>query len=1352
MKPNNHPTLVILIGLLLYFISVKAQPERYFTSNKELSSNLVNQIYQDHIGFIWIATEDGLNRFDGNKFVTYRHYTDDPNSLVTNNVYSLLEDKSGRFWIGTAFGLLRYNRSYDKFSLVNIPDGRRNLTPYIKSMIETHDHHVIVASSGEGIIDITPNGKASVRSDLNNVMRTKYINVVYEDRKGFIWICTQDRGLFRYDPHKKKLISFPLYDYNISAINEDGTGCIIAASLSGNIYRLNPSTNLFTRINEGEGYLNIVALQRSSDGNLFICTDGQGVKKYNARSCHIEVSNIFNTMGDLTRGKVHSLIVDKNRDIWLGLFEKGVLLIPQDKSHFDYIGSMSKSKDIIGSNCVMSIFKDEKTNTTWIGTDNDGMYGIDEKGVMKSHFYKSPFPNVLISIFKDSHGNLWGGSFFNGLAKINPQNGDCTYLDFVRNCTVYSLNEDRGDNLWIGTYHDGLYIYNLETHAARHFVAPKNLQDRHANTIPRNWINTMLTDHNGNVWIGTFPGLAYYDTQKQSFISRYGVNNLLPNVIVYCLCEDSKKHLWIGSAEGLYDFDTRTRQVKHYTVKDGLPNNFICAIQQGNDGNLWISSHYGLSKFNPRTGRFTNYYNGDGIQGNEFTRGATFKGSDGRLYFGGVNGVTSFYPNNIKSQRTNIRLLITNFYIADKAVKVGDKSGSKDILNRPIYEAQTINLSHDDNSFTIELSALEFADPNKIVYQYKLDNETEWISLQPGINQVTFSELNSGTHVFIARAINSDAVSKPISIIINVRAQWYLSPASIFVYLLIMVAIAYFIYRYIIDKINDKREIEKVRTTERINESKLMFFINISHEIRTPMTLIINPLEKFIKADNYPELKNTFSMMYRNSQQILHLINQIMDIRKLEKGQLKLKFIETDIIGYINDLMLNFIYQAQVKNIKFGFSHTDDSVKAWIDTNNFDKIILNILGNAFKYTPDGGVITISLQQKDDNQQTSPLNHYIEISISDTGTGIDPEKIGHVFERFYQINSPQASSNYGTGIGLNLALHLTELHHGTIEASNRKDSQGCIFVLRIPQGNKHLRPDELLTEPSDIIREKREAPLIVSNAEPVNKTSHYKNNYRILVVDDEDEMIHFICSELNSTFNVDTSKDGKEALNKLLTGKFDLVISDVMMPVMNGIELCKAIKKNININFIPVILLTAKTAEEDMIEGLETGADAYISKPFNTELLIKTINNLITNRRRVTSSFENKEKIDEKVDDVELETSDEQLMQRVFKVVNENISNNNLNVEMLAQEVGISRVHFYRRLKEITNMSPHYFIKSIRLKKAAQLLLTKKVSISDVAYATGFSNLARFSNDFKTFFGESPKDYLRSHTENTNNDD
>ena len=1346
MKLNNHPLLITLVGLFLCFSSIKAQPERYFTSNKELSSNLINQIYQDHIGFIWIATEDGLNRFDGNKFVTYRHDVGNPHSLVTNNVYSLLEDNFGRFWVGTAFGLLRYDRSYDRFSLVSIPDGKRTLTPYIKSIIETRDHHVIVASSGEGIIDITRDGKASVRTDFNNMMRTKYINVVYEDRKGFIWVCTQDRGLFRYDPRQRRLTSYPLYDANITAINEDGTGSIIAASLSGNIYRLTPAASRFTRISDGEGYLNIVALQRSSNGNLFVCTDGQGVKLYNARTCHIEASNIFDTTEDMTRGKVHSLIIDNNRDIWLGLFEKGVLLIPQDKSHFDYIGSMSKSKDIIGSNCVMSIFKDEKTNTTWIGTDNDGMYGIDEKGVMKSHFYKPPFPNVLISIFQDSHGNLWGGSFFNGLAQIDRTSGDCTYLDFVKNRTVYCLNEDRKSNLWIGTYHDGLYLYNLDTHSVRHFTAPKNLQDRHANTIPRNWVNTMLTDHEGNLWIGTFPGLAYYDTQRQSFISRYGVNNLLPNVIVYCLCEDSKRHLWVGSAEGLYDFDTRTRRVKHYTVKDGLPNNFICAIQQDNDGNLWISSHYGLSKFNPKTRRFTNYYNGDGIQGNEFTRGATFKGNDGRLYFGGVNGVTAFYPRQIKPQKTDIRLLITNFYIAGKAVKMGDKSGNKEIINRPVYEVHTIDLSHDENSFTIELSAFEFADPNKIVYQYKLDNETEWMSLQPGVNQVTFSGLSSGTHVFMARAINSDVVSKPISVIINVRAQWYASPTALFIYLLFLIAIAYFIYRYIVDKINDKREIEKVRTTERMNESKLMFFINISHEIRTPMTLIINPLEKLIKAGNYPELKDTFCMMYRNSQQILHLINQIMDIRKLEKGQLKLKFTETDIIAYIDELMLNFTYQAQMKNIKFEFVHADSSIKAWIDINNFDKIILNILGNAFKYTPDGGVITISLRQNADSQLASPLNRHLEISVSDTGTGIDADKIGHVFERFYQINNPQASSNYGTGIGLNLALHLTELHHGTIEASNRNDCQGCVFTLRIPLGCEHLRADELPTEPTDFIREKRVVPLILDDPESVKNMPFCKNKHHILVVDDEDEMLKFICSELSSTFNVETSKDGKEALSKLLTGKFDLVISDVMMPVMNGIELCKAVKKNININFIPVILLTAKTAEEDMLEGLETGVDAYIPKPFSTEVLIKTISNLISNRRRVTSSMENKEKINEKIDDVELETNDEQLMQRVYKVINENLSNPDFNVEMLAQEAGISRVHFYRRLKEITNMSPHYFIKSIRLKKAAHLLLSKKVSISDAAYATGFSNLARFSNDFKTFFGEAPTEYQRSHTE------
>ncbi len=473
---------------------------------------------------------------------------------------------------------------------------------------------------------------------------------------------------------------------------------------------------------------------------------------------------------------------------------------------------------------------------------------------------------------------------------------------------------------------------------------------------------------------------------------------------------------------------------------------------------------------------------------------------------------------------------------------------------------------------------------------------------------------------------------------------------------------------YILSRIRHRQEVMRQKHMEQINEAKLQFFINISHEIRTPMTLIISPLEKLLAE--HSEKQPVYLMIYRNAQRILRLINQLMDIRKLDKGQMHLKFRETDIVGFINDLMQTFNYQAQKKNITFTFEKElegADSLKVWIDLNNFDKVLMNVLSNAFKYTHEGGNIEVSLKTGHNDAYRGALKDYFEIDITDNGIGIDKNKIEQIFERFYQIDNDMTQSNFGTGIGLHLSRSLVELHHGIIKAENREDGQGTRFVIR-------------------------------------------------------------------------ECTNGREGLETILKEKPDLVISDVMMPEMDGITLCRKIKQNININHIPIILLTAKSKAEDQIEGLEIGADAYIVKPFNTELLRTTISNLIANRERLRGKLVGEQQVEEKITKIEMKSNDEILMSKVMKTINDHLADPTLNVEMLAANVGMSRVHMHRKLKELTNQSARDFIRSIRLKQAANLLREKNLSVSEVAYATGFSNLSHFSNTFRDFYGISPSEY------------
>jgi DNA-binding response OmpR family regulator/anti-sigma regulatory factor (Ser/Thr protein kinase) len=512
------------------------------------------------------------------------------------------------------------------------------------------------------------------------------------------------------------------------------------------------------------------------------------------------------------------------------------------------------------------------------------------------------------------------------------------------------------------------------------------------------------------------------------------------------------------------------------------------------------------------------------------------------------------------------------------------------------------------------------------------------------------------------------------------------------------------------------------------------------------MTLIINPLEKLISENRDTGLQKTYVMIFRNAQRILRLINQLMDIRKLDKGQMQLHFKETDIVGFIEDLMLTFEYMAQRKNIYFNFIHKDERLNVWIDLNNFDKILLNILSNAFKYTPDNGNITIELATGHDENTRDPLRKYFEITITDDGIGIDKDKIEQVFERFYQINNDLTSSNFGTGIGLHLSRSLVELHHGTIYAENRTDTQGTRFVIRIPLGSDHLNMQEI--EDGEPYKE-TETPgtaqisheMTGMSGDGDEEKTKPKTRYRILIVEDEDEIRDYIKSELSSDYRMIESSNGKRALELALTESPDLIISDIMMSEMDGIALTRKVKQNININHIPIILLTAKVTPENKIEGLDIGADAYISKPFSTEYLKRTIVNLIENRERLKNKFSGQQQPQDKIEKIEMKSADEILMQKIMKIINENLSNPDLSVEMLASSVGMSRVHMHRKLKELTNQSARDFIRGIRLKQAATLLSNKKHTISEVAYATGFSNLSHFSNSFKEFYGVSPKEFV-----------
>ena len=1349
---------------------MKAQTGKFYSTDKELSNSLINAVYQDRKGFIWIATENGLNKFDGTRFSIYRHNATDSTSLKNNYVRTLFEDSRGNFWIGCINGLQRYDRTTDNFHelFISRKDGRKN--PHITSIIERRNGDLWIATSGQGAISLKKNSNPAsfhIETELTDRIGSNYLNVIFEDSRQNLWIATEEKGLYRYSPESKELKSYKapyhIAGDDVSAICEDAHGQIFVGTLTKGLFRLSSRQegNFEPILYQNRMNLNIRTLIIDTRGKLIIGTDGEGVKEYQPQQDIIVDSEINAGPFDFSKSKVHSLIEDKDHNLWLGIFQKGLILVPGISNKFDYYGYKSIHNNTIGSSCVMAIHTDEQA-TIWIGTDNDGLYAINDQGKQLRHYTHQAgnpqsVPGTILCLYEDSNQELWLGSYFDGLARINKQTGTCQDVTSLLQGNlnagkpkVSCIIEDKNKNLWVGTYGSGLYKINLPTQHVTYYESTRNENDDWSiNRLPNDWISYLLEDKEGMIWIGTYKGLAVLNPQTDNFINYKKQNNLLPGYVVYSLLESSNGEIWAGTSEGLVCLNKDRLTPVLFTTADGLPSDIICGLAEDEKKNIWISTHQGISKLNPPEKKFINYYAGDGLQGNEFTRTAVFKDKRGKIFFGGTNGVTAFYPQDITEIKKEMNVLITGFHVANRPVKKGDKSGNNVITDTAVMDTEQFTLAYNENTFSIDFSVLEFSNPDRISYQYKIKElGDEWISTQPGTNRVTYSSLKPGKYTFSVQARDHNNFSNIRTVTIAITPPWYQTWWAKVIWGCLGALLIYALTMYILSRIRHRQEVMRQKHMEQINEAKLQFFINISHEIRTPMTLIISPLEKLLAE--HSEKQPVYLMIYRNAQRILRLINQLMDIRKLDKGQMHLKFRETDIVGFINDLMQTFNYQAQKKYITFTFEKElegADSLKVWIDLNNFDKVLMNVLSNAFKYTHEGGNIEVSLKTGHNDAYRSALKDYFEIDITDNGIGIDKNKIEQIFERFYQIDNDMTQSNFGTGIGLHLSRSLVELHHGIIKAENREDGQGTRFIIRLPLGSNHLKAEEL-ENPEETGSEPTISQLpkdSIYETEEENKTNEYrkpkaKTRYRVLIVEDDEEIRRYIRSELDSDFRIYECTNGREGLETILKEKPDLVISDVMMPEMDGITLCRKIKQNININHIPIILLTAKSKAEDQIEGLEIGADAYIVKPFNTELLRTTISNLIANRERLRGKLVGEQQVEEKITKIEMKSNDEILMSKVMKTINDHLADPTLNVEMLAANVGMSRVHMHRKLKELTNQSARDFIRSIRLKQAANLLREKNLSVSEVAYATGFSNLSHFSNTFRDFYGISPSEY------------
>ena len=993
-----------------------------------------------------------------------------------------------------------------------------------------------------------------------------------------------------------------------------------------------------------------------------------------------------------------ALFEDNQDNLWVGCQNRGLLLLPQAQPQFRSWKFADLHINIGGS---LTSLCDGGNGVVWCTVQNNGIFALDTEGRMVAH---PASPEGTYNLYRDKRGSCWVGT--NGkLYAYQPQTGESQLKVAFSNGFINSITDDGQGHLFFSVFGEGFCTYDTATGELRQFNMRQ--QDARRGRLHNDWISTLFVDSRGKVWICSASGVNCYDPVEDHF-HPYGWEVILDYHAVAAICETSDHRILFGTTTGLYVYDAKKKEAVPFPGSELLANKIICGIVEDQFGDLWLSSTMGIWQYQRQKKSFLSYMHGNGLVSREYVSGVAMHTPDNRIWFGFSDGITSFHPEALRNTQHNPgKIHLTGLFIGGNAVNGTTQSDGKPVISGSIAETDHIELSYIDNTFTMEFSLLNYSYAESVSYEYRLNEGDEWTQTVDGSDVVSFHHLQPGSYVIEVRALENGLYTDSQKYYITVRAPWYRSTVAYIIYSIVLLSLVGLIgwgYRR--------------RSLQQLNEDKMKFLINATHDIRSPLTLIMSPLHKLLKSDLNGEVKEDLKTIEYNAGRIRNLVNQILDIRKIDKQQMKLQCQKTDMVQYIGNALKTYESTAKERSIKFTYAPTIDKLDVWVDCNGLDKILDNLLSNAFKYTFDGGEIEVSVSQPDDKTA--------ELRVIDNGMGIKGD-LHKIFDRFYQGSTSREMHIEGTGIGLNLCKMIVSMHHGTIEAANRHDGQGSIFTVRLPLGKEHLSSQEILTVHTSPTSSKRP-----------------QSSYRVLVVDDDVEIGNYIKQELGGYYYITPVYSGRDALRMLLGSEtdrpYDLVVSDVMMPEMDGFTLLRLIKTNLNLSHIPVVMLTSKADVANRLEGLEKGADAFLAKPFDMDELHMVINNLINKNLRLKGKFSGTQQQKDKVEEKTLKGNNELLMERIMKVVNSHLSDSDFNVEVLTKEVGISRAQLHRKMKEMTGIPIAEFIRNIRLEQAARLLREQKVNVTQVAYTVGFSTLSHFSTVFHKQFGISPTEY------------
>ena len=1333
---------MFVLLLTSWMVVAQSYQFKHLEVSDGLSNNSVNTICKDRDGFMWFGTATGLNRYDGYTFKIYQHAENDPESLPDNYITDIVEMPDGRFWINTARGYVLFDKEQDCF-ITDVTGFMKNLESggVPEQVFVDREGNTCLSVAGEGCYRYKEGGKATFFSYVEHSLPEYGVTQIAECSDGLLLIyntgllvCLDHATLaikWKFDEIKKYIPAGKTIEFSLFV---DRDNCIWAYSLMG-IWAYDCGTKSWrtdlTAIWSSRPDVIIHAVAQDIEGRIWVGKDYDGIDVFEKETGKVTSLVAHDDNGrSLSHNTIYDLYADRDGIMWVGTYKKGVSYYSESIFKFN----MYEWGDIT---CI----EQADENKLWLGTNDHGILLWNRFTGKAEPFWRDAerqLPTPVVSMLKSKDGKLWVGTFNGGLYCMNGSQVR-SYKEGVGNAlasnNVWALVEDDKGRIWIASLGGGLQCLEpssgtFETYASNN------------SALLENNVTSLCWGDDNTLFFGTAnQGVGMMDMRTREIKKVQGQSGSMKmsNDAVNHVYKDSRGLIWIATREGLNVYDVRRHLFLDLSPVAEAKGSFIAAITEDQERNMWVSTSRKVIRVTVASDGKGSYlfdsraYNSeDGLQNCDFNQRSIKTLHNGIIVIGGLYGVNVFAPDHIRYNKMLPNVMFTGLSLFDEAVKVGQSYGGRVSIEKELNDVENVEFDYKQNIFSVSFASDNYNLPEKTQYMYKLEGfNNDWLTLPLGVHNVTFTNLAPGKYVLRVKAINSDGYvgMKEATLGIVVNPPFWMSWWAYLLYTIGLVVV-FFLARYrMLKREREKFHLQQIENevakNEEINNMKFRFFTNVSHELRTPLTLIISPLEGMLK-ETTDELQSTrLQLMYRNAQRLLHLVNQLLDFRKGEMSTHQLSLSEGDIISYVHSVCNSFLLMADKKHIQFSFFSGIDTFSMAFDADKVGKIVMNLLSNAFKFTPEGGRVTVMIEH------VAGTPDMLEIKIADTGIGISDVDKEHIFERFYQADHKGVEETTGNGIGLSLVRDFVTLHEGEVKVFDNIGT-GSVFVIQFPV--KHVETQVQLPPETGISIGEEEDKEI---KEETREETERKDFPLLLIVDDNEDFRIFMRYSLELQYRVKLAVNGNEAWEMMQEELPDLVISDVMMPQMDGNELCRLIKQDKRTAHIPVILLTARQNTEAKLEGLQTGADDYVTKPFNMTILVLRIRKLIELSRyhRVTQGM-----IDPVPSEIVITSLDEKLIEKAIKYVEDNMSRTELSVEELSRELGMSRVHLYKKLLQITGKTPIEFIRVIRLKRAAQLLRESQLHVSEVAFEVGFNNPKYFSRYFKDEFGVLPSVY------------